>query len=75
MQRFPIIGSLLFIFTMLSGGQTAAKPVHVEVSKLPDGSYTLLRDGKPYRVKGAGVVAPILPHWLHTVLTLFERGQ
>lgn len=55
MQRFPIIGGLLFLFTMLSGGEIAAKPVHVEVSKLPDGSYTLLRDGKPYQVKGAGV--------------------
>ena len=73
MQRFATIAGLLFIFTIFYNGKTAAKPSHVEISKLPDGSYTLLRDGKPYQVKGAGVdgadLAVLAAHGANSVRT------
>lgn len=39
---------------LLVGAVVQAQPVHTEVGKNASGDYTLLRNGQPYYVKGAG---------------------
>ena len=49
------IAILLMSFFGLHVSYATATPVHVEIKKDESGNYSLVRNGKPYVVKGAGV--------------------
>ena len=51
--RSVYLRSLAF-FASFAFSAAAAQASHVTVERHPDGSFTLLRDGKPYFVKGGG---------------------
>jgi hypothetical protein len=46
--------SLIFLVLALLMQYVQAQPIHTEVGKNAAGEYTLLRNGEPYYVKGAG---------------------
>lgn len=46
--------SLAFMLLTALGLHAQSGPVHTSVEQTADGSYTLMRDGKPYYVRGAG---------------------
>jgi len=53
LSRFPFLpGALLLAFASLSG--LRAQSPTVTISKNPEGNFTLLRDGKPFYINGAG---------------------
>jgi hypothetical protein len=58
---FTALITCLFLHIQVTQAQTSSKPVKVQVVMV-DSSYQLIRDGKPYFVKGAGGIS-----YLHRV--------